>query len=181
MSEFKGPTGNRLLVVGVIFALLGFGAIVAPAVAGGAVVYIIGSLLVFTGTLQIFAGLKEGAFKRKVLQLSQGSIMGVAGIAVLAHPFYGLAALSLVLAIFFLIDGIWKIAASFSYRPASGWLALLASGLIAVILGAMIWSQWPVSGLWAVGILVGVDLLSTGLALILLAITWKHATRTVRA
>jgi hypothetical protein len=44
----------------------------------------------------------------------------------------------------------------------------------------MIWSQWPVSGLWAVGILVGVDLLSTGLALITLALTWKKAVRTVK-
>lgn len=181
MSGFKGPTGNRLLLVGVIFALLGIGAIVAPAIAGEAVVYVIGSLLLLTGILQLFAGIKEGSWKRKVLQLSQGSIMGVAGLAVLAHPFYGLAALSLVLAIFFLIDGVWKIAASFSYRPASGWLALLASGLIAVLLGGMIWSQWPVSGLWAVGILVGVDLLTTGLALMMLALTWKHAIRTAGA
>jgi uncharacterized membrane protein HdeD (DUF308 family) len=110
----------------------------------------------------------------------QGAIGIVAGIAVLAHPFYGLAALSLVLAVFFLMDGLWKIVNSFSYRPAAGWLAVLASGLVAVALAWMIWRQWPVSGLWAVGILVGVDLLSTGLALITLALTWKKAVRTVK-
>ena len=177
MLESRVPKGNRLLANGGIFVLLGIGAILSPAVAGSAVVYVIGSLLVVTGLLQLVAGSKEGTLKRKVLQLIQGGIVGVAGGAVLAHPFYGLAALSLILAIFFVVDGVWKIASSFSYRPASGWLALLASGGVALLLGVMIWSQWPVSGLWAVGVLVGVDLLATGVALITLALTWKQVVR----
>jgi len=76
MFAMKGRSGDRLLFVGAIFVLLGIGAIVSPTVAGGAVVYIIGSFLVLTGILQSFARLKEGAFERKILQLSQGSIMG---------------------------------------------------------------------------------------------------------
>ncbi|SRR6056297_1566276 len=179
MSEFKIPKGNWLLLTGSAFVLLGIGAILSPAIAGSAVVYVIGSFLLIIGLVQVLAGWKESSLKRRVLQLIQGAIVGIAGIAVLAHPFYGLAALSLVLAMFFVIDGCWKIAASFSYRPAAGWLALLASGVVAVLLGAMIWSQWPVSGVWAVGVLVGVDLLATGLALITLALTWKRAVRTV--
>lgn len=180
MSEFKLPTGNWLLVTGIALILLGIGAILAPAIAGGAVVYIIGSLLLVTGLIQFFAGWREDSVKSKFLHLMQGAIIGIAGIAILGHPFYGLAALSLVLTIFFVIDGVWKISLSFSYRPGSGWLAMLASGVIAVLLGVMIWSQWPVSGLWAVGILVGVDLLSTGFALITLALTWKQAVRNAR-
>ena len=77
--------------------------------------------------------------------------------------------IALLLAIFFVMEGIWKIIASFSYRPASGWLAILASGVIALVLGLLIWNQWPVSGLWAVGILVGVDLLMTGISMVTLA------------
>jgi uncharacterized membrane protein HdeD (DUF308 family) len=59
----------------------------------------------------------------------------VGGIALIAHPFYGLAALSLVLAIFFAAGGIWKIFSSFSYRPVPGCIALLMSGALDLILG----------------------------------------------
>jgi|688.fasta_scaffold00276_44 uncharacterized membrane protein HdeD (DUF308 family) len=176
----KIPRGNWLLLTGILLAILGLAAILSPSVAGGAVVYVIGGFLVLTGVVQLLAGWRADSFTSKLTNIVQGAIGIVAGIAVLAHPFYGLAALSLVLAVFFLIDGFWKIVNSFAYRPAAGWLAVLASGLIAVALSWMIWSQWPVSGLWAVGILVGVDLLSTGLALITLALTWKKAVRTVK-
>jgi membrane protein HdeD len=134
MSKRKLPKANWLLVTGIVLILLGIGAILAPAIAGSAVVYIIGSLLLVTGLIQFFAGWNEDSVKSKLLQLIQAAIVGIAGIAVLAHPFYGLAALSLVLAIFFVIDGVWKISLSFSYRAGSGWLALLASGVIAVLL-----------------------------------------------
>jgi uncharacterized membrane protein HdeD (DUF308 family) len=98
----------------------------------------------------------------------------------MAHPFYGLAALSLVLAIFFGIEGIWKIVSSFSYRSVPGWVALLMSGALDLILGILIWRQWPVSGLWAVGILVGVNLFSTGMAFVALAMTWKRTVHAVK-
>ncbi len=78
--------------------------------------------------------------------------------------------------------GIWKIFASFSYRPAQGWLAILASGVIGLILGAVIWQQWPLSALWVVGTLAGINLLSTGISFIVLAMSirrFKQAAREV--
>lgn len=180
MTLDKIPSGNRFLLIGIMLAVLGLAAILSPSIAGGAVVYVIGGFLILTGAVQLVTGWRADSFTSKLTSVVQGAIGTTAGIAVLAHPFYGLAALSLVLAVFFFVDGLWKIVNSFSYRPAAGWLAVLASGIIAVALGWMIWRQWPVSGLWAVGILVGVDLLSTGLALITLALTWKTAVRKVK-
>ncbi len=81
----------------------------------------------------------------------------------------GMAVLTLVLAAAFIVEGIWKIIASFSYRPAAGSSGLLLSGILAVILGAIIWAQWPISGLWAIGLLVGINLLFTGLTIVFLA------------
>jgi uncharacterized membrane protein HdeD (DUF308 family) len=82
--------------------------------------------------------------------------------------------IALLLAIFFVMEGIWKIIASFSYRPASGWLLMLASGVIALVLGLLIGRQWPLSGLWAIGVLVGVDLLMTGISMVVLASTVRR-------
>jgi uncharacterized membrane protein HdeD (DUF308 family) len=177
MSRTALPQGNWLLITGIGLVVLGVAAVSAPAIAGEAVVYLIGGVLTLTGLLQVWAGLREESGLRKISTATQGALVGIAGIAVLAHPFYGLAALSLVLAIYFLSVGLWRIVTSFAYRPATGWLALLLSGVIALVLAWMIWSQWPVSGMWAVGILVGVDLISTGLALIVLAITLRQTTR----
>jgi uncharacterized membrane protein HdeD (DUF308 family) len=55
---------------------------------------------------------------------------------------------------------------SFRFRPARGWLWLLLSGGVSLVLGALLWSQWPMSGLWAVGVLVGLNLMSTGFVLL---------------
>ncbi len=82
---------------------------------------------------------------------------------------------------YFLIEGIWKVIASFRYRPATGWLWLLISGVISLVLGWLIWMQWPISGMWAVGVLVGVNLLSTGIALVSLASTLRNAAGSVQA
>ena len=180
MAELKIPKGNWLLVAGVILILLGVGSMISPAIAGNAVVYLIGGLLLVTGLIQLLAGWQAESWRQKLGSLIHGGIATVGGIAVMAHPFYGLAALSLVLAFFFAAEGVWKIFSSFSYRPVPGWIALLISGMLDLLLGILIWRQWPVSGLWAVGILVGVNLLSTGIAFVALAMTWKRAVDTVK-
>ncbi|TVP98323.1 MAG: HdeD family acid-resistance protein [Planctomycetaceae bacterium] len=185
MNQRKTPSGNVLMFTGIALVVLGIGAIFSPAIAGKAVVYFIGGLLLATGVLQVITSLRAASAggviaSGKVSGVILGVITGLAGLVVLAHPLYGLAALTLVLAVFFVAEGIWKIVASFSYRPAAGWLAMLLSGVLGLVLGLMIWAQWPVSGLWAVGILVGVDLVSTGASLIAVAMTYKAVVHVVQ-
>ena len=175
MSERKLPSGNALLFTGIALIVLGLVAIFSPAWAGKMVIYLVGALLLITGIFQFLVGWNDETKAGQVGRMTLGILTGLAGIALLAHPIYGAAALGLVLAIFFLLEGIWKIVTSFSYRPARGWLAFLGSGLLALVLAWMIWKQWPLSGEWAVGILVGVDLLSTGLSLVTIALTLKAA------
>jgi uncharacterized membrane protein HdeD (DUF308 family) len=181
MTELRIPKGNWFFVTGVILVLLGVGSMIAPAIAGNAVVYLIGGLLLLTGLIHLIGGWKSESWQEKLPNLIHGFIATLGGVALMAHPFYGLAALSLVLAIFFAVGGTWKIFSSFSYRPVPGWIALLMSGALDLILGILIWQQWPVSGLWAVGILIGVNLLSTGIAFVALAMTWKRTVDAVRS
>ena len=138
-----------------------------------------GGILLVTGIIQFVHGILEDSWSGKLLSMILGAITVIGGIAVLAHPILGLTVLALVLAIFFVIEGIWKVIASFSFRAATGWVAMLFSGIIGLLLGYMIWSQWPVSGLWAVGILVGVDLLTTGISMIAFSVTIRGLQRAV--
>jgi membrane protein HdeD len=157
--------------LGIVLIALGVAAVLAPAVAGGAVVMVIGFILLLAGIVPIVRGLKAEASMEKAMGLTLGIITALAGIAVIGHPLFGLAFLTLLLVGYFVVEGAWKIVVSFRYKPASGWKWLLVSGVLSLILGLLIWSQWPVSGMWAVGVLVGVNLLGTGLALVTLAST----------
>ena len=164
LAEAKG-----LMLPGILLIILGAIATATPAVAGTAVVYVIGTLLIVAGVVQFFHGLRAASWSSKAMGLVLGAITALGGLAVVGHPLLGLTVLTLVLAVYFVVEGLWKIIASFSFRPTSGWLLILGSGLITLLLGAIIWKQWPLSGLWAVGILVGVDMLLTGVSLVALA------------
>lgn len=174
MAAKAAPSVKYLFLTGILLLVFGCIAIASPAMAGTSVVIVIGAILVVSGLAQIVHGLRESSFSSKLLPLVLGAITLIAGLAVLAHPFLGLTALTLALAVYFVVEGLWKIFISFSFRPAAGWLAMLGSGVITLALGAMIWKQWPVSGLWAIGALIGVDLALTGLALLLLAVTLRR-------
>jgi membrane protein HdeD len=165
---------NRLMWTGLALMFFGAVAIAAPAIAGKAVMIVIGAVLLVSGVVEVVHALREESLSSKLITLVLGVITAMAGLAVLAHPVVGMTVLALVLAIFFLIEGVAKMIASFSYRPASGWMALFLSGLAGFLLGFMIWRQWPLSGLWAVGILLGVDLLMTGASLLALGMTIRQ-------
>ncbi len=161
----------RFLLTGIVLTALGIMAVATPAVAGTAAVYVIGGMLVIAGVCQIVSAWRAQGWSDKVIPAVIGVITILAGAGALAHPYLGLTYLAITLAIFFAVEGIWKMFAAFSYRPAQGWIAILASGACAVILAIMIWRQWPLSGLWAVGVFVGIDLLVSGLSFIVLAVT----------
>lgn len=179
MTEKSTPSASYLMWMGIALMVFGGIAIGAPAFAGKAIVYVIGAILMLTGIVQCVQGFGEESWSRKILGIVLGAITAICGLAVLAHPLFGLTMLTLVLAFFFVIEGIWKVVISFSYRPAQGWIAMLISGLLGFLLGFIIWRQWPISGMWAVGVLIGVDLLMTGISMVALAMTIKHVKKEI--
>ena len=96
------------------------------------------------------------------------AVVAIGGVFLLARPLIGLAALTMVLAAFFFADGIIEVVYAFKLRPVKGWGWMLFSGIVAGLLGVLIMYQWPVSGAWAIGVLVGVRLIFTGWSVIAL-------------
>jgi len=163
--------------LGIALIALGVVSVLAPVVAGSALVIVIGFILLIAGIVPIVRELKAEASTEKTMGLILGIITALTGIAVIGHPLFGLAFLTLLLVIYFVTEGVSKIVVSFRYKPAAGWKWLLASGVLSLLFGLLIWSQWPVSGMWAVGVLVGLNLLGTGMALVTLASTLKSLDR----
>src|SRR6056297_2964958 len=129
------PGANHLFLTGIVLVVFGVIAIATPAIAGTAVVSIIGGLLLLAGLLQLYQGWRAESWATKVLPLILGVLTTACGVGAIFHPFLGLAVLATLLAVFFLAEGFWKIIASFSFRPASGWIYMLLSGVLALILG----------------------------------------------
>lgn len=179
MGNERRSAIEHLYWLGIVLIALGVAAVLTPVVAGSALVIVIGFILLLAGIVPIVRELKAEASMEKAIGLILGIITALTGIAVIGHPLFGLAFLTLLLVGYFVAEGVWKIVVSFRYKPATGWKWLLASGALSLILGLLIWRQWPVSGLWAVGVLVGVNLLGTGLALVTLASTLKSLARGV--
>jgi uncharacterized membrane protein HdeD (DUF308 family) len=145
MEEAKKNAG-LLIFLGILTVIFGVLAIAAPFITGVAVAIFVGSLLVLTGISQLVH-----AFKAKMWGIGfWGTVIGLlsiaAGLYMIFRPGVGLAALTMLLAIYFLVDGISEIIAAFRIKPDQGWGWVLFNGIIAVLLGFMIWRQWPASG-----------------------------------
>src|ERR1035437_2602559 len=168
---------NRMMWLGFAFLALGIAAIASPFVAGKATVIVLGLILLAAGLGQLFARGEVG--RARLWNAVHGAISVLSGFLVLAHPLLGLSFMTLLLMIYFAADGLWKIIESLQYISAPGWLWLLASGAPSLLLAFLIWRQWPVSETWAVGVLIGVNLLSTGVALVAFARSLKTSFRKV--
>lgn len=152
--------------VGIFMLIAGFLAMVAPFAAGLSVAMVVGVLLLVTGATQVLLVFRAGSFGEGLMLVLLGVLSVVAGGYMIAQPVAALATLTLFLAGYFIASGILEVIAAFGARPERGWGLLLFGGIVSVLLGVMIWQQFPFSGVWAVGVLVGVKLIMTGWALI---------------
>jgi len=106
-----------------------------------------------------------------------GVLTIILGAYMLSNVGEALASLTLFIAIYFVVEGITEVIAAFQLKPASGWGWALFSGVITVLLGAMIWNQFPLSGAWAIGTLVGIKLLFSGWSLLIFGMAARSAAK----
>ena len=167
------------LAIGVLMVILGVIAIASPLVTGLAVTFLVGVLLLISGVSQCVLAFRAGAFGRGIVIFLFGLLAIVAGGYLISRPVEGLASITLYLAAYFLATGVLAVIAAFQLKPAQGWGFMLANGLVTVLLGILIWGQWPVSGAWAVGVLLGVQLIMSGTTIAGIASSVRGATRAV--
>jgi len=167
LAEAKKNAG-LLIFLGVLTVIFGILAIAAPFVTGIAVAMFVGFLLVFTGIARTVHAVKSQQWGTGIWGTVIGLLGVAAGLLMVFRPVVGLAWLALLLAVYFLVDGISEIIAAFKIKPDPGWGWELFNGIVALLLGIMIWRQWPVSGAWAIGVLVGIHILISGWTMIIL-------------
>jgi len=161
-------TGRWLTVIGIVFIALGALAIIEPAVAGLAVTILVGWVLLFAGAAHLVAAFGGGGAGRTMWQLLVAVIYIAGGLYLLTHPQMGLGALTLYLAIILMMEAVLEVVAYFATRGEGGSAWRLVNAAVTLFLGGLIWIHWPSSSVWAIGTLVGVNLMMTGFSRLML-------------
>ena len=159
--------GKNMTVFGVIAIILGIMAMMMPGLIGVSVVYLLGVIVLIAGILRMIWAFQAGGLGKGLLMFAIGLLTLLVGLALLVHPLFASGILTIMLALYFILDGISEIAAGFQRRPSDGWGWMLFGGIVSILLGMMIWGQFPLSGLWAIGILLGIKLFFVGLIMVM--------------
>src|ERR1700679_2870430 len=161
---------------GVLLIVLGVMGGCSPFLAAVAVSVVVAWLIVLAGVVHIVLAFHAHGAGSISWKLLVGLAYLVFGGYMLVHPLLGVASLTLLLAVLFVVEGALNIVLYFKMRPlhGSGWV--LVDGLITLLLGAMIYVQWPFSAAWGIGILVGVSMMISGFTRIALSWAVRRAT-----
>jgi len=149
----------------VLMILAGIMALIFPVISSVAIVIFLGWLLIFNGILQAFSLLDARHVPHFWLQLVSVVLSVLVGILFLRNPGAGLLTLTLLLIVFFMVEGISKIIFSLTIRPFPNWGWVFASGVIGILLSFYLWANTPVTAIWLLGVLLGIGLISEGAAL----------------
>jgi uncharacterized membrane protein HdeD (DUF308 family) len=170
--EFNQPR-NIGLLTGIIAIVLGLAAILIPNVSTLVAETWLALILISVGASNTFYAIKT----RPVgfgWQVFLGLLYITTGILLFVYPLGGVLTLTLLLGSFFLTEGVSESVLAFKLRPQKNWGWVLANGIITLVLGLLVWFEWPQDAPWAIGTLVGISVLSTGISRVMLSL--NHAT-----
>lgn len=164
-----------LITKGIIFVILGILAIALPTITTYSITILVGILFLLAGITQAIWLLKNTDHPSFWFSLITAALAIIIGILILIYPLHGAMFLTLLLGIWFMVHGIVQIAVAIQARGlTTNWGLMLFSGIISIILALIIWSGWPATTLWVIGLLLGINLLLFGIALLAFAFRLKN-------
>jgi uncharacterized membrane protein HdeD (DUF308 family) len=166
-----------LMFVGVLAIVVGCIAILVPAVAAVGTAIFIGWILLVMGGFMVAAAFSAHSVGTVVLRLLWAALTVIVGVWLIVEPHNGTLTLTLVLGIYFLFMGVTRTAVAFANRgqPNAGLLGL--SGIAGLLIGILVLAKFPSSADWAIGLLVGIDLIFAGWMLTSVALVGKDLAR----
>jgi len=166
------------LVIGVVLILVGAGAIVYPVAATVITVQVFGFLLLAAGIVEIVSGVIGRRWGGFLLHLLCGLLYLFLGAVIIDRPLLGAAGYTLLLAVFFVASGLFRVFIAASQR-FSGWGWVLLSGAVSFLLGVLIWRELPEAAFWVIGMFVGIDLIFNGFSWVMAGLAGRTVTSAV--
>lgn len=162
------------LALGIAMVVFGTIAIGSACIATVATTWLFGFLLLAGGISEIVSSFWAGRWSGTLTHLLIGILYAVVGLMIIDHPANAAVQLTLIIAIFLVFSGIFRIVFALSER-FTGWGWVLLNGAVSLLLGMLVYKQWPASGLWIIGLFVGIELIFNGWAWIMLSFGLKQA------
>jgi uncharacterized membrane protein HdeD (DUF308 family) len=163
--------GSTLSILwGVLLIVFGMFAVGSPFIAAVVVNVVIAWLIVLAGVVHLIGAFHSHRAGSLIWKLLVGLAYLFFGAYLIMHPVLGVASLTLVLASLFLIEGILNIVLFFRMRSVRGSSWVLVDAIVTLLLGLMIYLQWPSSAVWAIGVLVGVSMIISGVTRVMLSL-----------
>jgi uncharacterized membrane protein HdeD (DUF308 family) len=169
--------GWRLLLIeGIVLAVLGAAAIIIPPIATLTVEFIVGWLFLVSGVLGLIMTYLMRHAPGFWWSLLSAVLAIAAGVVLIGWPVNGIVSLTLLLIVFFIMEGVASIMYALDHRQdlPGRWGFMLASGIVDLVLAAIIYAGLPGTAAWAIGLMVGINMLFGGFALIALALRARH-------
>jgi uncharacterized membrane protein HdeD (DUF308 family) len=162
---------------GSAMVILGICAVAAPVLATVAVDIYVGWLFLLSGVFGLVAMFSMGSVSSFLWTFISAALAVVVGVLLIWKPIEGAYSLTFLLTAFFVAEGIFQIAASLGYRDImpNSWGWMLASGISDLLLAAVIIWAWPTSAVWMLGLIVGVNLITSGVATVVTALSVRDA------
>ena len=158
-------SGRWFLAVGILLIMFGAACVVSNVTATLATVLVFGWILLFSGVVALVHAFRTHTSRGFLLSLLTALFLGFTGYLLIRYPLAGAASLTLILASFFVVSGLFRaIGAGMLKLPRWGWAVL--SGIVSVVLGTMLLVQMPISSVWFIGFAIGIDLIFDGMSLI---------------
>jgi uncharacterized membrane protein HdeD (DUF308 family) len=158
------------MILGGVLILLGLIAVAFPLITTIAAKIFLGWLFLISGLVQIIHAFSTKKWSEFFLNVLVGALYIFAGGWLAFFPLTGILTLTLLLALMFIFQGLMEAGMAFRLRPLEGWVWMLIAGIIAGAVGVMILAKLPSSAVWAIGLLVGVNMISSGWAYFFLAL-----------
>jgi uncharacterized membrane protein HdeD (DUF308 family) len=164
------------MVWGILMIICGVLAIAMPFASSVGIVIVLAWLILFAAVCHLVFAFQSQSIGGFLWQVLLAIVYGCAGVYMLMHPLLGVISLTLLLAIFFLVEGVVEIIFYFKISGAAnaGWV--LFDGIVTLILGLLIWRRLPSSSVWVIGTLVGISLIFSGISRFMLLSAVRRVT-----
>ncbi|WP_299353874.1 DUF308 domain-containing protein [uncultured Shimia sp.] len=162
-----------LMILGVLGVVAGLMALLNPFGASLTATVIAGWSFLILGALQIYASMRSEGWSSKAWSILMGVVAVILGVSLLANPLEGMIALTIVVGAMFLASGLFKLIVGWSIQQSELKWAVVISGLVSAVLGFMVLSNMPGAAVVTLGVLLGIELLSSGVSMIALALARK--------
>jgi len=177
-AELSTLSSGKSIFWAILLIAFGFLAIALPFATSWGVVVVIAWLIVFSGGFQFIHAFQSKGIGSVAWKLLVAILYLIVGLYFVLNPLLGVATFTFALAIFFVAEGLVDLVAYFQNRGATGSGWILFDGIVTLILGLMVWRQWPSSSLWVIGTLVGISMILTGTTRLMLSLaarrTWAQ-------